>query len=193
MKHLKSLNESGMIFYPGSKVAKVQGYVDGKKAKLDYINVKPSQRKEGVGRAEVEKFEAWAKSVGAEYVEIDVFKTSQEFWKKMGYEIDKDFPVIGGYKQDYKDGRKVLEDWASENPELDRIRYFKGSVDDMHTWMKKKLKEQGMEPETNPYRDVEMVNGPQQGQKDKSLPYQDFQNGESDLVKNRHNGKTTSN
>jgi hypothetical protein len=83
----------------------------------------------------------------------------------------------------------TTKDWATENPELERIRLFGGSVKDMHTWMAKKLKEQGMDSETNPYKDVQMVNGPQRGQKDKSLPYQDFQNGESDLVKNRHNGQ----
>ena len=46
------------------------------------------------------------------------------------------------------------------------------------------LEDQGVE--TNPYKDTIMVNGPHIGQKDKSLPYQDFQNGESDLIKNRH-------
>ena len=40
--------------------------------------------------------------------------------------------------------------------------------------------------ETNPYKDTIMVNGPHMGELDNSLPYQDFQNGKSDLVKNRH-------
>jgi hypothetical protein len=31
-----------------------------------------------------------------------------------------------------------------------------------------------------------MVNGPNKGEKDDSLPYQDFQNGKSDLVNNRY-------
>lgn len=82
----------------------------------------------------------------------------------------------------------TTSDWATDNPELERIRLFGGSIEDMHTWMAKKLKEQGMDPETNPHKNVQMVNGPQMGKKDRSLPYQDFQNGESDLVKNRHNG-----
>ena len=31
-----------------------------------------------------------------------------------------------------------------------------------------------------------MVNGPYKGSKDETLPYQDFQNGKSDLIKNRY-------
>lgn len=75
---------------------------------------------------------------------------------------------------------KLFEDFATDHPELERIRHFKGSVKDMMQW----LEDQGVE--TNPYKDTIMVNGPHQGEKDKSLPYQDFQNGESDLIKNRH-------
>ena len=75
---------------------------------------------------------------------------------------------------------KIFEDFAKDNPWLERIRQFKGSVKDMMAW----LEDQGVE--TNPYKDTIMVNGPHIGQKDKSLPYQDFQNGESDLIKNRH-------
>ena len=75
---------------------------------------------------------------------------------------------------------KIFEDFAKDNPGLERIRQFEGSVKDMMAW----LEDQGVE--TNPYKDTIMVNGPHIGQKDKSLPYQDFQNGESDLIKNRH-------
>ena len=75
---------------------------------------------------------------------------------------------------------KIFEDFAKDNPGLERIRQFKGSVKDMMAW----LEDQGVE--TNPYKDTIMVNGPHIGQKDKSLPYQDFQNGKSDLIKNRH-------
>ena len=78
---------------------------------------------------------------------------------------------------------QLFEDFATDHPELERIRQFKGSVKDMMTW----LEDQGVE--TNPYKDTIMINGPHQGEKDKSLPYQDFQNGESDLVKNRHGRK----
>jgi hypothetical protein len=75
---------------------------------------------------------------------------------------------------------KLFEDFASDNPELEKIRHFGGSIQDLDDWLRSKVSE------TNPYKDTIMVNGPQQGKKDKSLPYQDFQNGESDLVKNRH-------
>lgn len=78
---------------------------------------------------------------------------------------------------------QLFEDFATDHPELERIRQFKGSVKDMMTW----LEDQGVE--TNPYKDTIMINGPHQGEKDKSLPYQDFQNGESDLVKNRYGRK----
>lgn len=78
---------------------------------------------------------------------------------------------------------QLFEDFATDHPELERIRKFKGSVKDMMQW----LEDQGVE--TNPYKDTIMVNGPHVGQKDKSLPYQDFQNGESDLIKNRHGRK----
>ena len=78
---------------------------------------------------------------------------------------------------------QLFEDFATDHPELERIRKFKGSVKDMMQW----LEDQGVE--TNPYKETIMVNGPHVGQKDKSLPYQDFQNGESDLIKNRHGRK----
>ena len=78
---------------------------------------------------------------------------------------------------------KLFEDFATDHPELERIRQFKGSVKDMMSL----LEDQGVE--TNPYKDTIMVNGPHKGEKDKSLPYQDFQNGKSDLIKNRHGRK----
>ena len=81
---------------------------------------------------------------------------------------------------------KLFEDFASDNQDLERIRQFGGSVEDMHSWLARKLKENGHDGETNPYKDTIMVNGPHQAEKDNSMPYQDFQNGESDLVKNRH-------
>ncbi len=78
---------------------------------------------------------------------------------------------------------KLFEDWSSDNPELERIRQFKGSIQDLDDWLKSKI------GETNPYKDTIMVNGPHQGEKDNSLPYQDFQNGKSDLIKNRYGRK----
>jgi hypothetical protein len=78
---------------------------------------------------------------------------------------------------------KLFEDFATDHPELEKIRQFKGSVKDMMSW----LEDQGVE--TNPYKDTIMVNGPHKEEKDKSLPYQDFQNGKSDLIKNRYGRK----
>jgi len=71
-------------------------------------------------------------------------------------------------------------DLKNENPLLIKIRHFGGSVKSLDDWLRSKI------GETNPYKDTIMVNGPYMGKKDKSLPYQDFQNGESDLVKNNH-------
>lgn len=67
-----------------------------------------------------------------------------------------------------------------EDERLHRIRHFKGSVKDLDDWLKSKI------GETNPYKDTIMVNGPHQEETDNSIPYQDFQNGNSDLIKNRH-------
>jgi hypothetical protein len=78
---------------------------------------------------------------------------------------------------------QLFEDFAKDNPELEKIRQFQGSVQDLDDWLRDKI------GETNPYKDTIMVNGPHVGQKDKSLPYQDFQNGESDLIKNRYGRK----
>lgn len=80
----------------------------------------------------------------------------------------------------------LFEDFATDNPDLERSRHFQGSILDLHTWMGRKAKEAGHSGETNPYADTIMVNGPYKGTKDKTLPYQDFQNGKSDLIKNRH-------
>tara|TARA_Y100000287_G_scaffold121505_1_gene97828 strand:- start:18 stop:272 length:255 start_codon:yes stop_codon:yes gene_type:complete len=78
---------------------------------------------------------------------------------------------------------QLFEDFAKDEPGLEKIRHFKGSIQDLDDWLRSKV------GETNPYKDTIMVNGPHVGQKDKSLPYQDFQNGESDLIKNRHGRK----
>ena len=36
---------------------------------------------------------------------------------------------------------KLFEDWTTENPDLERVRQFNGSIKDMHTWLSRKLKE----------------------------------------------------
>jgi hypothetical protein len=71
-------------------------------------------------------------------------------------------------------------DLKDEDARFINIRHFKGSIKDIHSWLSDKI------GETNPYKDTIMVNGPHQSEKDNSMPYQDFQNGKSDLVKNRY-------
>ena len=70
--------------------------------------------------------------------------------------------------------------YESEDERLNRIRHFHGDVKDLDDYVKSKI------GETNPYKNTIMVNGPHMGEFDNSLPYQDFQNGKSDLIKNRH-------
>ena len=97
-----------LIHYPGFNGVKLTGYVDGDKAKLDHIEVKAAQRGSGIGSQAVQDFEKWAKANGAKYIEIDAYKKSIKFWDKMGYELESEFPVMYGQKQDYKSGRKEL-------------------------------------------------------------------------------------
>jgi len=71
-------------------------------------------------------------------------------------------------------------DSTGEDNSLYNIRNFKGNIKDFDDYFKSKI------GETNPYKDTIMVNGPHKDEKDNSLPYQDFQNGKSDLVNNRY-------
>lgn len=111
MKHIKLFEEfinEGMLQYPGFDGVNISGYVEGEKAKLDHIEVKSTQRGSGIGTQAVQDFEKWAKDNGAKYVEIDAYKKSIKFWEKMGYELEAEFPVMYGHKQDYKTGIKKL-------------------------------------------------------------------------------------
>ena len=71
-------------------------------------------------------------------------------------------------------------DSTGEDSSLYNIRNFKGNIKNFDDYFKSKI------GETNPYKDTIMVNGPHKDEKDNSLPYQDFQNGKSDLVNNRY-------
>ena len=76
-------------------------------------------------------------------------------------------------------------DSTCEDSNLYNISNFRGTIKDFDAYFKSKM------GETNPYKDNIKVEGPQidsphEGEKDNSLPYQDFQNGKSDLVKNRY-------
>lgn len=111
MKHVKLFEQfinEGILQYPGFDGVNISGYVEGEKAKLDHIEVKAAQRGSGIGTQAVQDFEKWAKDNGAKYVEIDAYKKSIKFWEKMGYELEAEFPVIYGHKQDYKTGIKKL-------------------------------------------------------------------------------------
>jgi hypothetical protein len=104
-------------------------------------------------------------------------KDKKELEKKLnswGYEL-----LAGSIDEAVQidDSRADLKD---EEEGLMKIRHFQGSVKDLDDWLRNKI------GETNPYKDTIMVNGPHQGEKDNSLPYQDFQNGQSDLIKNRY-------
>ena len=111
MKYLKLFEQyvgEKLIAYPGYDGVELTGFVDGKQAKLNYIKVKPQDRGAGIGKKAVTDFEKWAKSKGAKYVEIDAYKKSIPFWQKLDYEIEKEFPIIHGYKQNFKPGKKEL-------------------------------------------------------------------------------------
>jgi hypothetical protein len=115
------------------------------------------------------------------YLSDDTPEEAKYVGDLLGYDKKdiKDF-IKRVYKVDEDEDRADLKD---EDKTLMKIRHFQGSVQDLDDWLRSKI------GETNPYKDTIMINGPHQGEKDKSLPYQDFQNGESDLVKNRHGRK----
>lgn len=78
-------------------------------AKIDSIEISKSKQNSGLGTKYIKDFENWAKNNGSTKIEIDAYKGSTEFWEKMGYTLDKEFPIINGIKQDYKYGYKNIE------------------------------------------------------------------------------------
>ena len=111
MKHIKLFEafiSEADLRYPGFDGVDLTGYVNGDKAKIDHVEVKAVQRGSGLGSKAVRDFEKWAKKNGAKYVEIDAYKKSLKFWEKIGYELESEFQVMYGIKQDYKTGIKKL-------------------------------------------------------------------------------------
>jgi DNA repair protein RadC len=98
-------------FYPNKdpeKGVKIYGSIKNKIAKISSIEISKVKQKNGLGTKYVNQFEAWANENGADRVEIEAYKKSVGFWEKMGYELEKEFPIIGGSKQDFKKGVKII-------------------------------------------------------------------------------------
>jgi len=153
----------------GLKAIEVKGKPDGKAWVMYKNNKKAAQ-----------KLADYAEKNGG-YLSDDTPEEARYVGDLLGYD-KKDIKAFikRVYKVDETEARADLKD---EDAKLMKIRHFQGSIQDLDDWLRSKI------GETNPHKDVIMTNGPQQGQKDKSLPYQDFQNGDSDLIKNRHGRK----
>ena len=133
-------------------------------------------KKHGVDLAELEA--EYEKGIKVEMEHTSDKNVAMEIARHHLLEDPKYYTILA--KIEESDERVDLKD---EDDRLMKIRHFQGSIQDLDDWLRSKV------GETNPHKDVIMINGPQQGQKDKSLPYQDFQNGESDLVNNRYGRK----
>lgn len=183
MKHLKLFEEFVLQDLEKQYNIELELWDNGDYMTLDKIIVSPEDRDGGVGSKVMQKIVDYAEELGRDiYLTPDTSyggtskSRLEKFYKKFGFEKKP--------KHDFKSKNTMVR--YNENAEdqederLSNIRHFKGSIQDLDDWLRSKI------GETNPYKNTIMVNGPQQGKKDKSLPYQDFQNGESDLVKNRY-------
>lgn len=93
----------------------IYGRIKGDTATLESIEIKKSLQGKGLGKKYFADFENWAKENGAKYIKIDAYKKSIGFWEKQGFNLEKDFPVLGGVIQDYKSGIKEIG--ATKTPE----------------------------------------------------------------------------
>jgi len=153
----------------GLKAIEVKGKPDGRAWVMYKNNKKAAQ-----------KLADYAEKKGG-YLSDDTPEEARYVGDLLGYDKkDINAFIKRVYKVDETEARADLKD---EDDRLMKIRHFQGSIQDLDDWLRSRI------GETNPHKDVIMINGPQQGQKDKSLPYQDFQNGDSDLIKNRHGRK----
>ena len=130
------------------KGVKIYGSITGDTATLSSIEISKSKRESGIGTKVINDFEKWAKENGAKRIEINAYKDSIGFWEKMGYTMEKEFPIIDGDKQDYKDGFKNLT--------LDKKTEIKDNVvNGINTKTKSELSNTG----TVQSRDVEQGSG----------------------------------
>jgi GNAT superfamily N-acetyltransferase len=162
-------------------------YDNGDYMTLSKLIVSPDDRKGGVGTEVMNKICQYADEIGR-----DIYLTPDASYggtsKSRLEQFYKRFDFKKKPRSDYKNRETMVRyneevdrvDLKDEDERLINIRHFHGSVQDLDDWLRDKI------GETNPYKDTIMVNGPHKGQKDKSLPYQDFQNGESDLIRNRY-------
>ena len=73
---------------------------------------------------------------------------------------------------------KFINESTEVDPDLEDIRYFRGSVQQFNDFWKKKANSN-----LNPHKDMEYEYPIKRKEKDASIPYQDFINGESQQVK----------
>jgi len=183
MKYLKLYEEFVLQELEDEYNIELDLHDNGDYMSLSKLIVAPGDRKGGVGTEVMNKICKYADEIGR-----DIYLTPDTTYggtsKSRLESFYKGFNFKKKPKHDFKNRETMvrynekLED--QEDEKLSKIRHYHGTVQDLDDWLRSKI------GETNPYKDTIMVNGPNQGKKDKSLPYQDFQNGESDLVKNRH-------
>lgn len=74
------------------------------KAKIDYLGVRKKFQHQGIGSQIVKDFIEKCKNLGIRIIEIDCYNEAISFWEKLGFVIQEEPQIIGGYIQDYHDG-----------------------------------------------------------------------------------------
>lgn len=78
----------------------------------------------------------------------------------------------------FKTLQEHVNESAIQHPDLEDIRYYRGSVLQFVQYMERKI-----DKSLNPHGNVNYKYPKKRSEKDKSLPYQDYINGNSELVK----------
>lgn len=73
-------------------------------AKINYFGVKRKFQKNGIGKKVIQDFIERCRELDIEKIKIDAYVESINFWKKMGFSINKEAQIIKGHKQDFHDG-----------------------------------------------------------------------------------------